>query len=127
LGFPEESYELPIDFMTEEHRGIISNKCSRPNNNKKFPNIPTSRPNSGTSVITPPPPHSCTTNDQSKKASKPAAKLSKSAMESYRKWQAEAEKQGGPNAKIVVSKPEAKRIIIEMLHGEGRPMNINEM
>ena len=60
-----------------------------------------------------------------KPAAKPAAKLSKSAMESHRKWQAEAEKQGGPNAKIVVSKPEAKKIIFEKLNDEFTPMNIN--
>ena len=66
--------------------------------------------------------------DEGKKpGAKSPPKLSKSAMESYRKWQAEAEKQGGPNAKIVVSKPKAKRIILEMFHDEGVPMNINEM
>ena len=62
-----------------------------------------------------------------KPGAKSPPKLSKSAMESYRKWQGEAEKQGGPNAKIVVSKPEAKRIILEMLHDDLTPMNINEM
>ena len=56
-----------------------------------------------------------------------APKISKNAILSHRKWQAEAEKQGGPNAKIVVNKPEAKRIILEMLHDELTPMDINEM
>lgn len=112
--------------MTEEHREIIAAKCSHPNKMKEFPNLSTSRPVSlNTSVITPPPTHRRATNDQSKKAPKPAAKLSKNAMLCHRKWQAEAEKQGGPNAKIVVSKPEAKKIIYQKLQ-EG-PMNINKM
>ena len=188
-GFPEESHELPIDYMTEEHREVIAKKCSHPKKKKKFPNLPTSKPAGGSgsllatsggdiSAITPPPAHSrAVANGQSnvvvnmagsggggggkggkkkkgtvtpvppkgessaakgnskkaaggggggkKPAAKPAAKLSKSAMESHRKWQAEAEKQGGPNAKIVVSKPEAKKIIFEKLYDEFTPMNIN--
>ena len=127
--------------MKEEHREVIAKKCSHPHpkKKKKFPNLPTSRPvgggsllatasgNINTSVITPPPTNSrAVTNGQSKKASKPAAKLSKNAMLCHRKWQAEAEMQGGPNAKIVVSKPEAKKIIFQKFCDVG-PMNINKM
>jgi len=39
-GFPKRN-ELPIDYMTEEHREIISKKCST-NPNPAFPDIPTS-------------------------------------------------------------------------------------
>jgi len=43
-GFPEEKHELPIDYMTEEHREIIAKKCSHPKKKKKFPDIlPTTR------------------------------------------------------------------------------------
>ena len=42
-GFPEES-KLPIDYMTKEHREVISTKCSHPRKKKKFPYLPTSKP-----------------------------------------------------------------------------------
>ena len=40
-GFPTKRHELPIDYMTEEHREIIAKKCST-NPNPVFPVIPTS-------------------------------------------------------------------------------------
>ena len=104
--------------MTEEHREIIATKCSHPDKKKKFPNLPTNpfySKKSATSV-----------GGKKQAAAKPASKISEKAMFYHRKWQAEAEKQGGPNAKIVVSKPEAKKIIFN-LFDEGVPMNINEM
>jgi hypothetical protein len=62
-------------------------------------------------------------------ASKNAAKAppSKEALAIHRKWQAEAEKHGGPDARIVVSKPAAKKLIFDMLHDSFRPMNITEI
>lgn len=51
--------------------------------------------------------------------------MSKSAIEAHRKWQAEAERLGGPNARVVVSKPEAKKLIFDKLHNEFAPMNID--
>ena len=43
-GFPVESDELPIDYMTEEHRTVISVKCSHPKKKKKLPFLPTFKP-----------------------------------------------------------------------------------
>ncbi len=51
--------------------------------------------------------------------------MSKSAIEAHRKWQAEAEKLGGPNARVVVSKPEAKKLIFDKLRDEFSPLNID--
>ena len=132
LGFPEDSRELPIDYMTEEHREIIATKCSHPDNKKKFPNLPTSRPVGGSLLANrggrkgsmPPNDDSSSAKSNPKKAAtsvggkkqaaaKSASKISEKAMFYHRKWQVVAEKQGGPNAKIVVSKPEAKKIIFE--------------
>eukprot|EP00957_Ditylum_brightwellii_P187904 14307253-Ditylum_brightwellii.AAC.1 len=45
----------------------------------------------------------------------------------HRKWQAEAEKLGGPNVRIVVNKLEAKKLIFDTLHESFRPMNITEI
>lgn len=74
----------------------------------------------------PMPPRGAAAKDAKKQATKQQpTKLSKSAMESHRKWQAEAEKQGGPNAKIVVNKPDAKKLIFDKLHDEFAPSNIN--
>ena len=58
-----------------------------------------------------------------KKKKKEPAGLSKSALEKHRKWQAEADKQGG--GKIVVAKPDAKKKIFDVLYDEFQPMNIN--
>lgn len=62
---------------------------------------------------------------------KPAAEkskvISKSSIAQHIEWQDEAVKFGGPNAKIIVSKPVAKKVIFDMLHDEFCPMNINRV
>lgn len=64
-------------------------------------------------------------------AAKPAAKKKPSAAQTQKsiemrnKWQAEAERMGGRGARIVVSKPEAKKVIFDMLHDSFAPMNTN--
>ncbi len=67
----------------------------------------------------PMPPSSKKTDDDKPKV------MSKSAIEAHRKWQAEAEKLGGPNARVVVSKPEAKKLVFDELRNEFAPMNID--
>jgi hypothetical protein len=54
---------------------------------------------------------------------KPSAKLT----ELHKKWQAEAEKVGGKGARVVCSKPEAKKIIRDVLYERFGPMNITEI
>jgi len=55
------------------------------------------------------------------------AQPSAAALAMHRKWQAEAEKLGGPNVRIVVNKLEAKKLIFDTLHESFRPMNITEI
>jgi hypothetical protein len=73
----------------------------------------------GSVTPSPMPPSSKKTEDEKPKV------MSKSAIEAHRKWQAEAERLGGPNARVVVSKPEAKKLIFGKLHNEFTPMNID--
>ena len=66
--------------------------------------------------------------DNNNKGGPPKKKeASKEALAIHRKWQAEAVKLGGPDAKIVVSKGAAKKLIFDMLHDAFRPMNITEI
>ena len=113
-GWPEV-HELPIDHLTGEHRRLIAEKCSE-NEDPVLPNLPTSMSLLSTAdaagdkkgnSITPPPCHDM------------------AVAEAHRKWQAEAERLGGPNARVVVSKPEAKKLIFDKLHNEFTPMNID--
>ena len=55
---------------------------------------------------------------------KPAAKPSKKVLETHRKWQEAAVAMGGKDARIVVSKPAAKKLIFDLLHDEFAPLNI---
>jgi len=56
-----------------------------------------------------------------------SAKPSKKLVEMHKKWQEEATKLGGPEARIVVSKPEAKKMIFDLLHDAFAPMNITQI
>ena len=58
----------------------------------------------------------------------PVAKApSKQALALHRKWQEAAEAMGGPDARIVVSKPTAKKLIFDLLHDAFRPLNITHI
>jgi hypothetical protein len=174
--------ELPVDFLSEENRKLIAEKCSE-EESPAMPDLPAILSLLSTAdvdgnensvpAITPPPCHSrAVVHNQSevvvgavhgkkrakvkeggvtpspmppKGASKqappgksidaattaknPAVEkpkvISKSAIEAHRKWQAEAEKLGGPDARVVVSKPDAKKLIFDKLHNEFAPMNID--
>ena len=52
---------------------------------------------------------------------------SKQALAMHRKWQEAAEEMGGPDARIVVSKPAAKTLIYNQLHDAFAPMNITQI
>jgi len=49
------------------------------------------------------------------------------ALAMHRKWQIVAESLGGKDARIVVSKPDAKKLIFELLSEAFRPMNISDL
>jgi hypothetical protein len=55
------------------------------------------------------------------------AKPSTQALALHRKWQEAAEAMGGPDARIVVSKPAAKKLIFDLLHDSFCPMNITQI
>jgi hypothetical protein len=56
-----------------------------------------------------------------------AMKPSKEQIEIHRKWQAAAEAAGGHNARIVLGKLTAKKMIFDFLYDSFRPMNITEV
>lgn len=52
---------------------------------------------------------------------------SKQALAMHEKWRKQAEEMGGKGARIVVSKPEAKKLIFDLLYEAFRPMNITQI
>ncbi|KAL7572536.1 hypothetical protein ACA910_000359 [Epithemia clementina (nom. ined.)] len=147
-GWPDIA-ELPIFFMTEEHMALMRTKCSKRKNIampciKEQPPLTSPSANPTTShTITPVPQQGLsgakaavisnakTTRDvtplEPKPKEKPAAKPSKEALAMHRKWQEQAEALGGKDARIVVSKPEAKKLIFDLLHDAFQPMNITQI
>lgn len=174
---PEKKKELPIiEFMTEEHRQVITEKCSN-HEEPAMPNLPVSRSllatagaddpkGPGLMAITPPPGHNravaenqnnifigaarkvkkkkggvtpspmppkgaaakgaaATAAAKKKPAAEKAKIMSKKSVAQHAKWQVDAVKVGGPNAKIVLHKPDAKKMIFDKLHDEFCPMNID--
>lgn len=137
--------------MTDEHKQALIEHCSKykdcamPNfelSPTKDNNIPFKRtPN----TITPPPLSGildkqqesssvgpCTVtpmNGEAGKQKKVATEVkpSKAQLEIHQKWQAAAEAAGGPNARIVLHKPIAKKIIFDFLFDSFRPMNITDI
>jgi len=164
-GWPECQTELPMEFLTEENRQLILEKCS--NEESEMPNIPTSQllvtagaadKGDDISAITPQASHDQAVAESqsdvivgmalgkgSKKKKggvtpspmppkgaakkparkKPSAAVTQKNLDMRNKWQSEAIRMGGPNARIVVSKPEAKKVIFDTLHDDFRPMNTN--
>ena len=51
-------------------------------------------------------------------------KLSKVSLSIHRKWQEEAIKRGGCDAKIIISQSQAAPIVMDLLRESFRPMNI---
>lgn len=54
-------------------------------------------------------------------------KPSATALAMHRKWQEAAEGMGGKDARIVVSKPAAKKLVFDLLHEAFAPMNITDI
>ena len=142
-GWPELD-ELPISFMTAEHKALMRTKCSKRKDIEMpdFPpqtltTSPSANPTSSHTVT--PVPQPCLSGTrvvsnardgtplEPKPKVKPAPKPSKEALAMHRKWQEQAEAHGGKDARIVVSKPEAKRLIFDLLHDAFRPLNITQI
>lgn len=94
----------------------------------------------GSSLVTTlPPPSTTATTTPVETKSKPAkgggktkttttsAKPSQEVLALHRKWQEQAVALGGKDARLVVSKPEAKRLIFQLLQEAFRPMNITQI
>lgn len=137
--------------MTQEHIDELIAKCSKRKDIEMplFPESPSkacAKQTAPANTVTPPPQNLTTQkndlpkglsnitpspalveNETSKNVNKVAAKPSKVQLEIHRKWQAAAEAAGGPDARIVLSKPAAKKIIYDFLYDEFRPMNITEI
>jgi hypothetical protein len=146
-GWPEPN-ELPIDSMTQEHKDALISKCSRKKDvpmphfaaspSKEYENKlvshtitplrndmstqPAGKKN-GKATVTPSP----AVGLAAAKAPAASNKPSKQALEYHRKWQEAAEAMGGPQARIVVAKGPAKKIIFDFLNDAFRPMNITQI
>ena len=147
-GWPPRD-ELPLKHVNSEHRRVMTQKCTK----QSKPTFPEhwstlspvkATPNSNIlhNTVSPLPlsPHS--TSDQAVGSSSSVAKVhpmppkddstrpaqpSSAAMAMHRKWQEAAETAGGAGARIIVSKPAAKKLIFDMLFDSFRPMNITQI
>lgn len=132
--------------MTEEHKQLLKSKCSV-NSDVAMPDFPASAsPNKGLSsvdlshTVTPCPGNTLqqgATNAGGGITPSPAVAgglvatkkpkpPSQKALAVHLKWQDAAKAMGGPDARIVVSKPVAKQLIFDCLHKAFRPMNITQ-
>ncbi|GKY96953.1 hypothetical protein MPSEU_000654300 [Mayamaea pseudoterrestris] len=147
-GWPD-LHELPLKHMTKEHLQTLVDKCSSTldigmpifpslmspcaaTNAIDVSNTVTPGPRAqvgfdatatdlDSSTITPSPGLA----DAKKAAAK--APVSKKQLDMHRQWQATAESLGGPNARIIVNKNDAKKLIFDVLHDAFAPMNITDL
>ena len=121
-GWPEKLKDIPISTMTTEHEKIMAQKCSKLSS-PAFPKFYESRlPENNSSDEACP-----SSNSTQQMALGAKGKPSAQAMAIHRKWQAAAEAMGGSDARIVVDKKVAKRLIIDLLYEAFRPMNITQI
>jgi hypothetical protein len=139
--------------MTQEHKDALISKCSR-KKDVPMPHFATVSPSKEcenklvSHAITPLPHDMNTATTQmagnkngnatvtpcpavdlavTKAPASVSSKPSKQALAVHRKWQEAAEAVGGPQARIVVSKAAAKKIIFDFLNDAFRPMNITQI
>eukprot|EP00980_Cylindrotheca_fusiformis_P023372 scaffold10429_cov126-Cylindrotheca_fusiformis.AAC.3 len=142
-------HEMPLKCMDAEHLQLIGNKCST-NRTPKMPSFPsitspsaaaagTASPvldeQKSTHFVTPPPPNSLFQSNDDKAVDSKGKKVSSGrgtkpnpkALAIHSKWQAAAEAIGGKDARIVVSKPAAKKLIFDLMFDAFCPMNITQI
>jgi hypothetical protein len=145
-GWPPEE-EMPLKYMDANHLQVIGTMCSK-SKNPAMPSLPTTTtsPSSSSSSssqlneknsthFVTPPPNSLVPSKNKAAAAKgkkitPAtarAKPNPKALAIHNKWQAAAEAIGGKDARIVVSKPTAKKLIFDVMFDAFRPMNITQI
>jgi hypothetical protein len=149
-GWPEPNV-LPIDSMTQEHKGAMISKCSRKKDlpmphfeanpikeceNKLVSHIITPLCNdvatqtagnkNGNTTATP----SRAIGLAAAKASAPSSNIGLQAQRNklLRDWQKDAEAIGGPQARIVVDGGAVKKIVFDFLNNDAlRPMNSTQI
>jgi hypothetical protein len=129
--------DLPVKTMTKEHQKLMLSKCSKYKNTVMpvFCESPVkqSKATMTTNPMTSPPPQLKDSNSGAAAVITPAdggkkkVKPSKAHLEMHRKWQDAAESMGGPDARIVLSKPDAKKIIYDYLYDAFRPCTITQI
>ena len=132
--------ELPFNSLSPDHMRVIAAKCSRKKNPvmPAFPSeatSPSTKEQSRANFVTPPP-HSLANASQARaevkgtnaaKITPPVGKPSKGALAMHKNWQDAAEAMGGKDARIVVGKPTAKKLIFDILFDAFCPMNITQI
>lgn len=130
-GWPEKLEEIPVKSLSAEHICVLRKHCSQ-NPSVSMPNlpvtvaglmspVPTAPKKSSSNVVTPP---IVTELDPNNMPKKPTSKV---ALDMHKRWQQQAEKMGGREARIVVEKSKAKKIIFDLLHDAFAPMNITQI
>lgn len=141
-GWPPAE-ELPVQALARDHIRALITKCS----NQKSPVMPAlpdslspmKQMQSGLATNTVTPPSNSVRSDTGQQATSNESKstitptpsrptqASEAALKRHREWQAAAEKAGGPDARIVVKKADAKPLIFDALYDAFRPMNITQI
>lgn len=136
--------EMPVESMDGKHLQVIANKCST-NKNPTMPSVSawTTSPSAPSSQLDKTnSAHFVTPSSNSRFHSKDKGAMGEGkkvtpgtgrckpnpkALAIHSKWQAAAEAIGGKDARIVVSKPAAKKLIFDILFEAFRPMNIAQI
>jgi hypothetical protein len=136
--------------MEAKHLKAIATKCSKQKRPTipSFPSIsssPSAKKNHANANFVTPPPNSLAAkatqaregnskNDDGSAEITPLASASRNpkkpsagALAMHKKWQEAAEAIGGKDARIVVSKPVAKKLVFDLLFDAFRPMNITDI
>lgn len=129
--------DLPVTYLEPEHLRVIARKCSS-RKNPPMPVFPSSdsvspkgKPNNtdaATANFVTPPPNSLGFKENAGGAPPKANTAGKAkALEAHKKWLEAAQAVGGKDARIVVSKPAAKKLIFDFMYDAFRPMNITQI
>lgn len=149
-GKPEK---IPLDYMTEEHKTALLEKCCKNPETlaPKMPKLPSPATEARTPIpvskfsntVTPVPQNGLPLHDSSAmnvgdgvtvtpletkpKKKQVKAKPSKQQMAKHAEWQAEAEKHAGKGARLVMDKATAQKMVFETLHDSFAPMTITQI
>ena len=131
-----------IDRIDRDVVGMGTNNPSLPKPNASSPQMH-SVTSTNNSTLTPPPPFQlaktttkkaptvtpCNVSHDSNNnvAHEKKKVVSATAQKAHAKWLAEAQKVGGPQAKLILDRPEVKRLVFDVLRDAFGPKNINDI